>query len=174
MKVKNSRVHEAMLRSLQDALEELVERCDGESGVRADGSNIDTSAAHAVLSASHVEQPAIAPIDGVIGPLRDDQRQHATSLYLNLPYSWESAQAVINSVSADAYINGRKDAASSSSQAAKLYHGRTAAELKEICSTRPARYPEAYHEFDKTILALIAEVERLQARDAQIIERLKV
>lgn len=103
--------------SLRAVLAELVERCDGQSGVRADGSNIDTSAAHAVLAASPVEQPAAAPIDGVVGPLRDDQRQHAISLYLNLPHSWESAQAVINSVSADAYVNGRKDAAPAPSPA---------------------------------------------------------
>lgn len=31
------------------ALDALVTRCDGEEGVRADGSNIDTTAAHAVL-----------------------------------------------------------------------------------------------------------------------------
>lgn len=31
------------------ALRKLVERCDGEEGVRADGSNIDTRAAHALL-----------------------------------------------------------------------------------------------------------------------------
>lgn len=64
-------------------------------------------------------------------------------------------------------------------RAAKLYHGRTTAELKEICSTRPAHYPEAHHEFDKTILALIDEIERLQARAASasrtdaVIEALK-
>lgn len=32
-----------------DALENLVERCDGAEGVRADGSNIDTLAAHIAL-----------------------------------------------------------------------------------------------------------------------------
>ncbi|MCA7945623.1 hypothetical protein [Burkholderia vietnamiensis] len=73
--------------------------------------------AESALAASPVEQPAAAPIDGVVGPLRDDQRQHAISLYLNLPHSWESAQAVINSVSADAYVNGRKDAAPAPSPA---------------------------------------------------------
>ena len=31
------------------ALRTLVNRCDGAEGVRADGSNIDTAAAHAVL-----------------------------------------------------------------------------------------------------------------------------
>ena len=31
------------------ALEELVLRCDGEEGVRADGSNIQTMRAHAIL-----------------------------------------------------------------------------------------------------------------------------
>lgn len=44
---------------------------------------------------------------------------------------------------------------------AKRYHGRTLKELKEICATRPARYPQAHHDFDKTILALIAEIEHL-------------
>ena len=43
----------------------------------------------------------------------------------------------------------------------KRYHGRTIEDLKEICTTRPARYPQAHHDFDKTILALIAEIERL-------------
>lgn len=35
---------------LVKALADLVTRCDGEDGVRPDGSNIDTLAAHAVLS----------------------------------------------------------------------------------------------------------------------------
>jgi hypothetical protein len=35
--------------ALGSALMELVERCDGEEGVRADGSNIQTIAAHATL-----------------------------------------------------------------------------------------------------------------------------
>lgn len=34
------------------ALLHLVRRCDGEEGVRPDGSNIDTLAAHAALSAA--------------------------------------------------------------------------------------------------------------------------
>lgn len=34
---------------LLEALRELVTRCDGEPGVRADGSNIDTMQAHAAL-----------------------------------------------------------------------------------------------------------------------------
>ena len=34
---------------LRKALENLVLRCDGEEGVRADGSNIDTRQAHVVL-----------------------------------------------------------------------------------------------------------------------------
>ena len=34
---------------LREVLNNLVVRCDGEEGVRADGSNIDTSAAHALL-----------------------------------------------------------------------------------------------------------------------------
>lgn len=37
------------IRMLRRALADLVERCDGPEGVRADGSNIDTRAAHAVL-----------------------------------------------------------------------------------------------------------------------------
>lgn len=35
---------------LREALERLVLRCDGDEGVRADGSNIDTLAAHAALA----------------------------------------------------------------------------------------------------------------------------
>lgn len=35
--------------TLRAALQELVERCDGEAGVREDGSNIDTMQAHAAL-----------------------------------------------------------------------------------------------------------------------------
>ncbi len=35
--------------ALAAALRALVDRCDGAEGVRADGSNIDTCAAHAVL-----------------------------------------------------------------------------------------------------------------------------
>jgi len=35
---------------LYTALDELVMRCDGEEGVRADGSNIQTIRAHAVLA----------------------------------------------------------------------------------------------------------------------------
>lgn len=34
---------------LLTALQDLVARCDGDEGVRADGSNIDTLAAHAAL-----------------------------------------------------------------------------------------------------------------------------
>jgi hypothetical protein len=37
------------LNELLAALRELVERCDGEEGVRADGSNIQTMAAHAAI-----------------------------------------------------------------------------------------------------------------------------
>jgi hypothetical protein len=42
----------------------------------------------------------------------------------------------------------------------KRYNGRTAADLREICSTRPARYPAAHHDFDKTILALLDDIEQ--------------
>lgn len=35
---------------LREALTELVARCDGAEGVRADGSNIQTVQAHAVLA----------------------------------------------------------------------------------------------------------------------------
>ena len=44
-------------RELTAALEELVRRCDGDEGVRADGSNIQTMRAHAILAkfdSSHV------------------------------------------------------------------------------------------------------------------------
>lgn len=36
--------------ALLAALKELVARCDGEAGVRADGSNIETAQAHAALA----------------------------------------------------------------------------------------------------------------------------
>ena len=36
-------------RVLEAALRDLVKRCDGAEGVRADGSNIDTRGAHAAL-----------------------------------------------------------------------------------------------------------------------------
>ena len=39
----------ARIQVLRDALREMVTRCDGAEGVRADGSNIDTTAAHAAL-----------------------------------------------------------------------------------------------------------------------------
>lgn len=46
-----------------DALEALVERCDGEAGVRADGSNIDTQHAHAALDAMHAwEESALGGV----------------------------------------------------------------------------------------------------------------
>lgn len=35
---------------LLEALKDLVARCDGDEGVRADGSNIDTAWAHAVIA----------------------------------------------------------------------------------------------------------------------------
>jgi hypothetical protein len=41
-----------LLPEVLEALEDLVERCDGSAGVRADGSNIDTRRAHAVLAKS--------------------------------------------------------------------------------------------------------------------------
>jgi hypothetical protein len=37
------------LETMRHALADLVRRCDGPEGVRADGSNIDTLAAHAAL-----------------------------------------------------------------------------------------------------------------------------
>lgn len=40
--------------ALRAALADLVARCDGDEGVRADGSNIQTMAAHAVLAALEV------------------------------------------------------------------------------------------------------------------------
>lgn len=39
----------ARIAELEAALRELVQRCDGEQGVRKDGSNIDTLAAHVAL-----------------------------------------------------------------------------------------------------------------------------
>lgn len=41
-----------LLPEVLETLEDLVERCDGSAGVRADGSNIDTCRAHAVLAKS--------------------------------------------------------------------------------------------------------------------------
>jgi hypothetical protein len=38
-----------LLTDTTQALRNLIERCDGPEGVRADGSNIDTQAAHAAL-----------------------------------------------------------------------------------------------------------------------------
>jgi hypothetical protein len=38
------------LESALDALEELTLRCDGDEGVRPDGSNMETARAHAVLT----------------------------------------------------------------------------------------------------------------------------
>lgn len=35
---------------LLEALKDLVARCDGEEGVRADGSNIDTAWAHGIIA----------------------------------------------------------------------------------------------------------------------------
>jgi hypothetical protein len=43
---------------LRAALAELTARCDGEEGVRADGSNIQTMRAHAALYAAPPAQPA--------------------------------------------------------------------------------------------------------------------
>ncbi len=40
---------EAERDALRAALRDLVDRCDGDEGVRADGSNIQTIAAHAAL-----------------------------------------------------------------------------------------------------------------------------
>lgn len=40
---------------LLEALEELVARCDGEQGVRADGSNIDTLRQHVAISRARGE-----------------------------------------------------------------------------------------------------------------------
>jgi hypothetical protein len=47
----------AQLLAQEAALAELVNRCDGEAGVRADGSNIDTRWAHVVLDAPAQEEP---------------------------------------------------------------------------------------------------------------------
>ena len=42
---------------LWDALRDLVDRCDGPEGVRADGTNIDTLRAHAALGDQRREEP---------------------------------------------------------------------------------------------------------------------
>lgn len=39
------------------ALIDLVERCDGEEGIRADGSNIETMRAHAAISRAQGDLP---------------------------------------------------------------------------------------------------------------------
>ena len=41
---------------LLEALKDLVLRCDGEEGVRSDGSNIQTYRAHAILAKLEPEQ----------------------------------------------------------------------------------------------------------------------
>jgi hypothetical protein len=53
----------------QAALRQLVERCDGDEGVRADGSNLDTLAAHAVLGdlAENRCADCAAPLPGPYG-----------------------------------------------------------------------------------------------------------
>jgi hypothetical protein len=45
------------------ALRELVERCDGDEGVRADGSNIQTMRAHAILEAFLDEPDDVVPLE---------------------------------------------------------------------------------------------------------------
>lgn len=45
--------------ALVEALEDLVKRCDGEEGVRADGSNIDTAWAHSVLRHVHASRDEV-------------------------------------------------------------------------------------------------------------------
>lgn len=72
-------------------------------------------------------------------------------------YELDAAEAFIVSLGAGVQQQTTTDAA----RDVKRYHGRTIEDLKEICTTRPARYPQAHHDFDKTILALIAEIERL-------------
>lgn len=47
------------LKAVNDALEDLVQRCDGDEGVRADGSNIQTIKAHAVLDTNTVMDESI-------------------------------------------------------------------------------------------------------------------
>jgi hypothetical protein len=48
---------------LRAALAELTARCDGEEGVRADGSNIQTMRAHAALDAApSPAEPPVAPV----------------------------------------------------------------------------------------------------------------
>jgi hypothetical protein len=45
---ENARLRETN-KELLEALKELVARCDGDEGIRADGSNIQTARAHAIL-----------------------------------------------------------------------------------------------------------------------------
>ena len=47
---KASRENAALIVEMAAALQELVTRCDGTEGVTADGSNIQTMRAHAVLA----------------------------------------------------------------------------------------------------------------------------
>ena len=44
--------------------------------------------------------------DDMPPPLKDHQRSHAHSFYMSLPHSWESGEAIIRKVAADAYVNG--------------------------------------------------------------------
>lgn len=72
-------------------------------------SAFDAAVAKNTLPGASTEAAAGEP--GITGPLRDDQRQRAISLYMSLPHSWESAESVITMVSASAYANGAHDAA---------------------------------------------------------------
>ncbi len=55
--------------SLLTVLTELVERCDGEEGVRADGSNIDTRRAHYLLE---LIRQAVEAAEALPGPGMED------------------------------------------------------------------------------------------------------
>jgi len=91
-----------------------------------------------LLNEYPAEQHEAAPAGDLIGPLRDDQRQHAVSLYLNLPHSWESAESVINSVCADAYTNGVHDGKILASPSAPLEGTGNGAQKARIKALRDA------------------------------------
>ncbi|TCK87318.1 hypothetical protein [Paraburkholderia sp. BL9I2N2] len=80
--------------------------------------------------------------DDIPPPLTDSQRSHAHSFYMSLPHNWESGEAVIRKVAADAYVNGFQAAKS----AAPAPVAPTERAAFEAACQKLAALPEDAHE----------------------------
>lgn len=88
-----------------EVLAELTARCDGDEGVRADGSNIQTMAAHACLStygsAVQAQKELLPPAPEAVAMLRTCEPTPAlVKLLANTATAWGNAGRIDDAVAA--------------------------------------------------------------------------